>query len=70
MAKTIKIRCNGSQKHENVVDLEKVLQQKPIVTYRGVSTKPPEIPERLVLPCQTCGEGKVVISRAMIEENL
>ncbi len=70
MAKTIKIRCNGLQKHENVVDLEKALKEKPIVTYRGAGTKPPEIPERLVLPCQKCGEGKVVISRAIIEENL
>lgn len=70
MAKTIKIRCTGSQKHENVVDLEKVLNPKPIVTYRGASTKPKEIPERLVLPCQLCADGKVVISRAMIEENL
>lgn len=70
MAKTIKIRCNGSQKHENVVDLEKALQQKPIITYRGMSTKPPEIPERLVMPCQKCTDGKVVISRAIIEENL
>ena len=71
MPKTIKVRCTGSQKHENVVDLEKALKQKPVAAYHGVRAKStPEIPERLVLPCQVCADGRVVISRAMIEENL
>jgi hypothetical protein len=68
MPKTIKIRCNGPQKHVNEVDLEKALTQQPV--YRGARAAAPEIPERVVLPCLSCTDGKVIVLRAVFEENL
>jgi hypothetical protein len=69
MTKTIKIRCNGRGKHVNDVDLEAALA--PVIVTRGAPAKSERrIPERLVLPCRFCTEGKVIIERAVIEENL
>jgi len=69
MALIMKVRCNGPEHHVNEVDLEKVL--KPTSVFRAIPSDPAEkkwiIPERLVLPCQGGGEGKVVLTRAMIE---
>ena len=69
MPRIIKVRCNGPNKHVNEVDLNKALKEN--VVLRGV--QPPttqSTPERIVLPCQQCTEGKVILSRKMIEENL
>ena len=64
MAKIIKIRCNGSGKHVNEVDIDKYT--RPAIVVRGGSRR--EIPERLVIPCQHCTEGEVIITRKMMEE--
>jgi hypothetical protein len=65
MPKIIKIRCNGSEKHVNEVNLEKY--SKPTIVVRG-GTKS-NSPERLVIPCQHCSEGKVIITREMMEKS-
>ncbi len=66
MAKTIKVSCNGAGHHINEVDLDKIL--KPVIVTRSAPPKPKEIPERSVLPCQFCREGKVVVTREMVED--
>jgi len=66
MAKTIKVSCNGGGHHVNDVDLEKIL--KPVIVTRSAPAKPPEIPQRSVLDCQFCREGKVVVTREMVED--
>jgi hypothetical protein len=67
MAKTIKIRCNGAGEHVNEIDLDKIL--KSDVVMRSASpAKPREIPERLVRKCKFCQEGRIVITREMVEE--
>jgi hypothetical protein len=67
--KKIRMRCNGPGKHVNEVDLEKAL--KRIRVLRGEATPFPDpIPDRIVLPCHECAEGKVVISRQIIKENI
>jgi len=63
MPKIIKIRCNGSGKHVNEVDLEKYI--KPTIIVRGGPKI--NLPERLVIPCQQCAEGKLIITREMME---
>ena len=69
MAKTIKVRCNGPDKHVNEIDLEAVL--RPTTVLRGAPAESEtEIPERVVLGCHFCTVGKVIVTRAMIEENL
>jgi len=64
MAKKIKVACNGGGRHINEVDLDKILQ--PVVVTR--SAKPREIPARSVLHCEFCREGKVVVTRDMVED--
>jgi hypothetical protein len=66
MTKTIKVSCNGAGHHVNEVDLGKIL--KPAIVTRSAPAKPQEIPERSVLRCQFCREGKVVVTREMIED--
>ena len=69
MGKIIKVRCNGPEKHINDVDLEKALRTTPVL--RGAPVKADRrIPERIVLPCQFCTAGKVILERKVIEENL
>jgi len=63
----IKVKCNGPNKHVNEIDLDKVLQ--PTVILKGKTSSQQQIPERLVLPCKTCTEGKVIITRDMIKAN-
>ncbi len=69
MGKIINVRCNGTDRHVNAVDLDKVLP--PTSIFKSIDTKAVrDIPDRLVLPCQTCTAGKVIVTRQMIEENL
>ncbi|MCP4613106.1 MAG: hypothetical protein GY845_30805 [Planctomycetes bacterium] len=68
MPNIIKVRCNGPDKHINDVDLEKA--HGTTVVVRGIPTTESTIPERVVLPCQFCTVGKVIITREMFEENL
>ncbi len=68
MGKIIKVRCNETERHVNAVDLDKVLPT--IVIFKSIDTKAVrDIPERLVLPCQSCTAGKVIVTRQMLEEN-
>ena len=69
MSRIIKVRCNGAGRHVNEVDLDEVLRED--VVLRGVpSSESRRVPERLVLPCRSCTEGEVIVTREMIEENL
>jgi hypothetical protein len=71
MAQMIKIKCNGPNHHVNEVDLDKLLRPTPIVRSPFARRPPPQssdIPERLVRQCKLCTEGKVVISREIIED--
>lgn len=67
MITIMKVRCNGPGKHVNEFnekDLEKYT--KPTVVVRG-GTKS-DLPERLVIPCKHCIEGKIIITREMMEK--
>ncbi len=69
----IKIRCNGPGRHANDVDLEKSLGREVILRGPKSGTNPstsPNIPERIVLQCRECADGKVILTRKVIEENL
>ena len=66
MAETIKIRCNGPAQHVNEVDLGEALREQPIT--RSVLFTSPDIPDRIVLHCRECADGKVILTRAMIEQ--
>ncbi|MCP4344698.1 MAG: hypothetical protein GY795_04125 [Desulfobacterales bacterium] len=65
MAEIMKVKCNGPGRHMNDVDIDKLLQQQSVL--KGATSSGATIPEKLVRPCQICTEGKVIITREMIE---
>lgn len=67
MARIIKIRCNGANKHINEVDLDEALREDVLSRLTGfaASSMPPE---RIVLRCRECADGRVILTRAMIEQ--
>lgn len=69
MAATVKVRCNGAGRHVNEVNLDKALQPSMALKGRGAAAGA-DIPERLVLQCRECTEGKVILTRQQIEATL
>ena len=69
MANIIKVRCTGAGQHVNEIDLEVVLGSDVVIHGTPIDTGRP-IPQRIVRRCDVCAEGKVIITREMIEENL
>jgi len=69
MTKTIKVACTGAGQHVNAIELKKILQPA-VVTRSAKPAKPPEIPARSVFYCQFCKEGKIVVTREMMEETM
>jgi kynurenine formamidase len=69
MAKIIKVRCTGRDQHVNEIDLEDLLGPNVVIHGTPIDTGQP-IPARIVRRCDVCAEGKVVLTREMIEENL
>jgi hypothetical protein len=68
MAKIIKVRCTGKGQHENEIDLETIVG-KDVVIYGNPIDTGRSVPARVVRRCDECDEGKVVVTREMIEEN-
>jgi hypothetical protein len=66
MGQIIKVRCNGPNKHVNEVDVDEALDEVPIARQTHFST--PSVPERIVRPCRGCSDGKVILTRVMIED--
>ena len=66
MAEIIKIKCNGPNRHVNDVNLGEALREQPIT--RSIVFTPPEVPDRIVLHCRECTDGKVILTRSMIEQ--
>ena len=66
MAEIIKVRCNGPNRHVNDVDLGEALREEPIA--RRADFTPPDVPDRIVLRCRECTDGKVILTRSMIEQ--
>ncbi|MBN2440053.1 MAG: hypothetical protein JXJ04_01865 [Spirochaetales bacterium] len=68
---TIKIRCNGKEKHVNEINLDTLLAASPTTVYRGtIQVNPDTIPPRMILDCAFCTTGKVIIEKLIILENL
>jgi len=66
MAKIIKVPCTGAGQHVNEIDLEDVIGPDVIVYGNPIDTGR-QIPARIVRRCEVCDEGKVVVTREMIE---
>jgi hypothetical protein len=69
MPKIIKVKCTGAGQHVNEIDLEDVLGPDVVMYGNPIDTGRP-IPERIVRKCEFCAEGKVILTREMIEMNL
>lgn len=68
MSQRIKIKCNSAGQHINDVDLDCALEEA--VVYRGAEARLQNLPERVTLRCRVCAEGRIVITRLMLEEML
>jgi hypothetical protein len=68
MAKIVKIKCNGAGQHVNEVDLDHALEET--VVYKGAEARLQNLPERVTLRCSVCAEGRIVITRPMLEDML
>ena len=69
MPNIIKVKCTGPNEHVNEVDIENVLGTDVVLLGTSIETGRP-IPQRIVRKCEVCTEGKVIITREMIEETL
>ena len=69
MPNIIKVKCTGPNRHENEVDIEHLLGTDVVLRGTPIETGRP-IPPRIVRKCIECVEGKVIITREMIVENL
>jgi len=67
MEQTIKVTCTGAGQHVNAIELKRILQPA-VVTRSAKPAKPPAIPPRSVFYCQFCKEGKIVVTREMVED--
>lgn len=68
MAKIVNVRCTGPNKHVNTIDWRKALEK--VIVLRGKPLSEQPIPPRLVLPCRHCTEGKVILTREMVEGSI
>ncbi|HEY0003857.1 MAG TPA: hypothetical protein VGB17_03520 [Pyrinomonadaceae bacterium] len=68
MGRIIKVRCNGANRHVNDVDVDEALRVDSIA--RRVDGSARDVPERIVLRCRECADGRVILTRAMIEDAL
>ena len=66
MKRIIKVRCNGPNQHVNDVDLNDALREDSMA--RKLNLSSPSVPERIVLRCRECVDGRVILTRAMIED--
>lgn len=64
MAKIMKVRCNSPGEHINEVDIDKIT--RPTIVVRGQPSQ--RLQDRYVLRCQYCTDGKVIVTKKMIEE--
>ena len=69
MPNIIKVKCTGPNEHVNEIDIENVLGTDVVLLGTPIETGRP-IPPRIVRKCEVCAEGKVIITREMIEETL
>ena len=69
MAKIIKVQCTGPGQHENEIDISDVIGEDVVIYGNPIATGR-DLPARVVRRCDICDQGKVIISREMIEENL
>jgi len=69
MGKMIKVRCTGAGQHENEIDIDSVLGTDVVRGGSPIDTGRP-IPQQIVRRCEVCDEGKVILTREMIENNL
>ena len=66
MAAIIKVKCTGTSQHENEINLDEILGDD-VITYGAAIDTGRQIPARIVRRCDECDEGKVILTREMME---
>lgn len=72
MAQYMKIKCNGPGEHVNEFDLEELKKRVTLTPVMRHTAWPasPQFPNRVVLYCRYCTQGRVVITKDMFDEFL
>ena len=69
MANIISVQCTGAGRHVNEINLDDVLGSTVILDGSPIATGRP-VPDRIVRKCDVCSEGRVIITREMVERSL
>lgn len=69
MPKIIKVKCTGPGQHENEIDLDDVIGSD-VVIYGGPIATGRDLPAQIVRRCDICDQGRVIVTREMIEQYL
>jgi len=69
MTKIIKVLCTGPGQHENEIDIGDVIGED-VVIYGNPILSGRDLPAQIVRRCAVCNEGRVIITREMIEQVL
>jgi hypothetical protein len=67
MGRTLTIRCNGPEPHENEVNIDALFTPCFVVREDNPDDA---LPRRRVLDCKECSSGKVIVTREMVKEKL
>lgn len=69
MPKIIKVKCTGPGQHENEIDLDGAIGPD-VVIYGGPIATGRDLPAQIVRRCDVCDQGRVIVTREMIEQHL
>ena len=69
MANIINVQCTGPGRHVNEINLEDVLGSTVILDGSPIATGR-QVPDRIIRKCDVCTEGRVIITREMVERSL
>lgn len=69
MANIISVQCTGPGRHVNEINLEDILGESVILDGSPIATGR-QVPERIIRKCDVCVEGRVIITREMVERSL
>ncbi len=69
MSRTIRKKCNGPNKHENEFNLDDLVRDIPVARVVDSNLRASDdLPPEAVMKCRFCTEGRVVFTRAELEQ--
>lgn len=69
MAKIVKVLCTGPGQHENEIDIADVIGEDVVIFGNPIAAGR-DLPAQIIRRCSVCDEGRVIVTRDMIERAL